>query len=81
MQQSKNQKIASNPSKHSLKKNERYQQGGPQDKNGYLEYTLSSSQKTCLDIMKNNIITFIEGKARNWKITFGFISSSFILSK
>jgi len=76
MQQSKNQKIASNPSKHTRTKNEKYQQGGPQDKNGFRDFTLSSSQKVCLDIMKNNIITFIEGKARNWKITSCSLFSS-----
>ena len=66
MQQSKNQKIAGNPSKHSKSKHKTYQEGGIKDTNGYRNFTLSSAQKECLDIIRNNIITFIEGKARNW---------------
>lgn len=81
MQQSKNQKIASNPTRHSKVKNEKYQQGGPQDKNGFRKFTLSSSQKTCLDIMRNNVITFIEGKARNWKVISSSLFSSTNVSK
>ena len=72
MQQSRNQKIASNPSAHTKNKHNRYQEGGPQDKNGHHNFKLSEAQSVCLDIMRSNIITFVEGKARNWK---KFVSS------
>lgn len=79
MQQSKNQKIASNPSQHSKSKHKRYQEGGPQDKNGYRNFNLSHAQKECLDIIRNNVITFVEGNARNREVPFSFICSSYIL--
>lgn len=34
-----------------------------QDTYGYKEFTLSESQKTCQDIIRNNTLTFIEGPA------------------
>lgn len=67
MQQSKNIKIASNPSAKSKKKHERYQTGGPQDQNGYKKFQLSEAQKACLKVINNNIITFIEAKAGTGK--------------
>ena len=67
MQQSKNIKIASNPSQSSKNKHKRYQEGGPQDNNGYKDFNLSVSQKKCLDVIGNNVITFIEGRAGSGK--------------
>lgn len=67
MQQSKNTKVAGNPSQHSKKKHARYQEGGPQDQNGYKKFQLSESQKKCLKVISDNIITFIEAKAGTGK--------------
>lgn len=67
MQQSKNTKIAAKPSQHSKNKHIRYQSGGPQDKNGYRHFNLSPAQKACVDIIKANTITFVEGPAGSGK--------------
>ena len=67
MQQSKNIKIASNPSQHTKNKHKRYQEGGPKDENGWKKFQLSEAQKSCLKVIDSNIITFIESKAGTGK--------------
>lgn len=67
MQQSKNIKVAGNPSQHSKKKHARYQEGGPQDQNGYKNFELSESQRKCLKVIDDNIITFVSGRAGSGK--------------
>ena len=35
--------------------------------NGYLQIKLSPAQTECVNVIKNNVITFVEGPARKWK--------------
>lgn len=37
-----------------------------QNANGYLQIKLGEAQVECIDVIRNNIITFVEGPARNW---------------
>lgn len=67
MQQSKRIKNVKTPSQHTVNKHKVYQEGGSRDTNGYRNFTLSPAQTKCFSIIKNNIITFIEGKAGSGK--------------
>lgn len=67
MQQSKRIKNVKTPSQHTVNKHKVYQEGGSRDTNGYRNFSLSSAQTKCFSTIKNNIITFIEGKAGSGK--------------
>lgn len=61
----KTEQFGNNP--HTVKTHAKYQEGGIKDKNGFRNFPLSSSQKDCMDVIKNNVITFVEGPAGSGK--------------
>lgn len=61
--ESRSTSIPKDRSQHTVNKHIRYQEGGPNDKNGYHNFQLSGAQQECLETIENNIITFVHGRA------------------